>query len=95
MMNPGGVFCTFFLWSMLILLANAFHAPKDIRREKSSHSSLLRMTTARKDVETSGRIVSFKSPCKINLFLRITGKRPDGYRKRFNLFVPCVSQLRN
>lgn len=32
--------------------------------------------------------LSLASPCKINLFLRILGKRPSGYRKLYNtLFI--------
>ena len=31
--------------------------------------------------------ISLKSPCKINLFLRIMGKRETGYRKKFIFYL--------
>lgn len=33
-----------------------------------------------------GRSLTLFSPCKVNLFLRITGKRPDGYHELASLF---------
>jgi 4-diphosphocytidyl-2-C-methyl-D-erythritol kinase len=34
--------------------------------------------------------ISLKAPAKINLFLRITGKRPDGYHNLFSLMCPLA-----
>ena len=29
-----------------------------------------------------------RSGCKINIFLRLLGRRPDGYHELFSLFLP-------
>lgn len=35
--------------------------------------------------------LTLKSPCKINLFLRIMGRRPTGYRKlHSNIYLVCA-----
>jgi 4-diphosphocytidyl-2-C-methyl-D-erythritol kinase len=35
-------------------------------------------------------MVTIKAPAKINLFLRITGKRPDGYHDLHSLMCPLA-----
>ena len=44
------------------------------------NSNTLHMTSINDD-KTAKWDLSLRSPCKINLFLRILGRRPTGYRK--------------
>jgi hypothetical protein len=44
------------------------------------NSNTLHMTSMNDDKSTKWDL-SLRSPCKINLFLRILGRRPTGYRK--------------
>ena len=48
---------------------------------KTKYSSNTLHMTSINDAKSTKWDLSLRSPCKINLFLRILGRRPTGYRK--------------
>jgi 4-diphosphocytidyl-2-C-methyl-D-erythritol kinase len=36
------------------------------------------------------KLVSTLAPAKVNLFLRVTGRRPDGYHELDSIFAPIA-----
>jgi 4-diphosphocytidyl-2-C-methyl-D-erythritol kinase len=74
--------CAFLSAFALLLLTSSVHsfaATPTSSQQKGITKSLI-------DVDVSKETLSFFSPCKINLFLRILRKRDDGYHDLASLF---------
>jgi len=52
---------------------------KSIRKTNYNYNNIYMSNS--NDVKSMKWELSLRSPCKINLFLRILGRRPTGYRK--------------
>lgn len=74
-------FFPIFFFIILVLTSNSFKSVRTLWNHIKCNDLMLSASETANDWE-----IELKSPCKLNLFLRITGRRPNGFHDLASLF---------